>query len=269
MDHRLLYDLLPLELLFLGEIEGYDCVGPGTGGIHQGASKSLVFVALFNDLFDLFELSHLKLTQVFDVHSQLGGLSDFKSSLFPAIHLHQQILNFFIVNLQHRHFQDGLAVGFVQLGPSFSREQIFTHDWNDSFVGPVAKNTVGLPSPCLSVGKDAAVEALDEIGQQFFSEKPVNFLLIDVLGKLVLGLAIAHHIGLEFIVGPKTVVKRELLHCLSFLVKHLHLLTAHLDAELGIQGLFPVVEGPYSNCDVNVHYRYKFEFGVIGNILDE
>ena len=93
----------------------------------------------------------------------------------------QQILNFFIVDLDHLQFDLMLyLVGGVLLSSLDTRKDFLTNSRNDAFILAVAHNWIWLAGACLPVCEQTSVKALKSIVKNLFTQVPKYFILICV-----------------------------------------------------------------------------------------
>ena len=103
-------------------------------------------------------------------------LSDLQCGLLPS---HQEVPNILIVDLQHGegHFKGDTC---ALLGIDIFEYCISKH-WYESFVDPVAKDGVTLPTPSLPVGKQRSIESLPGIRDETLSQVIEHFALVHIL----------------------------------------------------------------------------------------
>lgn len=190
----------------------------------------------------------------FNIHSQKFVFSDLESAFDSLSWRDGQVLNLFIVNLEH------WGIDFVfhifSLAGIDPVENLIESDWNNTSVGPVTNHTVRLSWASLTISKQTTMVALPSIIKNILSNSIIDFLLISIFfwGS---GLHVAIRPRLKFVKGPERIVECKVFLSLAFKSFQSGSWIFHLNNAFALEFLFSLVKRPDSNCYLNTHRYFK------------
>lgn len=117
--------------------------------------------------------------ETLDVNAQSFVLTDLVALLRSLADGHQQILHFLVVDFQHGNAHFELFVFVFVIGNPL--EDLFTENWNNSFVSSGAQHCISFSSSILSVSQETAMIAFPSICQDFETHLLENVLLVCIL----------------------------------------------------------------------------------------
>lgn len=225
---------------------------PGAGGVHLGGGNCPVFGAHVHNIFNLCEAGDSVFLHAIYINTQQLILSYFESPRYPILDGDSQILNLFVINLQHRSIDLVIYSRLLSLHPL---EDFVAGYGNDALVWSVSDHAVGFSRSCLTIRKKTAVIALPCIVQNLLP----NFLkylgLIRILGAWSFEETV--RLSLETIEGPEREIKGEFAFALPLERLKDSGRILHVNNALATKLLFSGVEWPDPHCNLDAHIKYK------------
>ena len=117
----------------------------GRGRIHVGLTNSPVFISERELAINSFVTVHRDVFNTLDVDTGLRMLTDIKTFLRPQVCFHEQILDTFVVDLDHRDCNLALnSLGLVGLQASDTFENLVARPRYDSLVLSISHDRIAL-----------------------------------------------------------------------------------------------------------------------------
>ena len=190
----------------------------------------------------------------FNIHTQKFVFSDLESSCDSLSWGDGQVLNLFIVNLEHWGIDFVFHIFF--LAGTNPVENFIESDGNNTLVGPETNHAVGLSWASLTIGKQTTMIALPSIIENILSNSIVNFLLVGIFS-WGSGLHVAIRLSLKLVKGPERIVEGKVFLSLSFKGLYPGSWIFHLNDAFALEFLFSLVKRPDSYCYLNTHRYFK------------
>lgn len=143
----------------MDELNHDDRMGSRTVLIHQCWGQRSIFWALIHSLLDIHITKDLVFSQSLYINTQSLILTNFQAVWWSFIGRNKQILNFFVVDLQHRQSNLKLLLPFSLIFLDPLKDFLANHRDNAT-IDAISNHGIRLACSSLAVCKQAAIVAL-------------------------------------------------------------------------------------------------------------
>lgn len=156
-------------------------MGARRGGIHVGAADGSILSPIFHLLVDFLVAGNGHFNDALNKHADLGRHAYVETLFWALVRGHKQVLDLFIVDLEHRYCNLVVDVVFrVFFSLPNASKDLVASSRHDTRVAWIAGNRVGLARARLPIGEHAHVVACEGVVNEWDAVIVENQVLIGI-----------------------------------------------------------------------------------------